>query len=373
VGVHYRTRKGKTTHGLERLFEQSKRKGTPRTTRLPLRGSLTMRSSCCERLDTARLFIILGMTKYWYCHIKAAQGNTMTRQIGPTLAALALTLASVAHAQADTGQPPAGHQTSQARPDKSGYNLFNPTPADLMRPLSADRPDRTESPYTVDAGHFQGEWSIIDFTYSGASSGTSTDTIKALPSNLKLGVLNNVDVQFVFDPYIHKTEKTGNTTVTEQGFGDMQVRTKINLWGNDGGKTAFALMPFIQLPTGTGGVGSNYIEGGLIIPFAVELSDTLTLGTMLELDAVRNETNTGYGMAIVHSVVLGMKVTEKLGTYLEYAGDYGVKTELNYQATIGFGGTYALTDNLQLDIGTALGLTDATDKVKVFAGFTWRY
>ena len=39
-------------------------------------------------------------------------------------------------------------------PDKNQYNLFNPTPDELMRELNADRPDKTDCPFTVDAGHF---------------------------------------------------------------------------------------------------------------------------------------------------------------------------------------------------------------------------
>ena len=39
--------------------------------------------------------------------------------------------------------------------DKSVYHLFHPTPFALMRELNTDRPDKTESPFTVDAGHYQ--------------------------------------------------------------------------------------------------------------------------------------------------------------------------------------------------------------------------
>lgn len=49
----------------------------------------------------------------------------------------------------------AGPQEREAAPDKSGYHLFNPTPTALMREMSTDRPDQTESAYTADAGHFQ--------------------------------------------------------------------------------------------------------------------------------------------------------------------------------------------------------------------------
>src|SRR5947207_2540338 len=56
-------------------------------------------------------------------------------------------------------------------PDKSGYNLFHPTPRDMMRELSADRPDKTDCPFTVDAGHFQVEMDFANSTYGRANSG----------------------------------------------------------------------------------------------------------------------------------------------------------------------------------------------------------
>jgi len=42
-------------------------------------------------------------------------------------------------------------------PDKSQYTLFDPTPRDLWRPYNTDRPSKTDSPYTIDAGVFQVE------------------------------------------------------------------------------------------------------------------------------------------------------------------------------------------------------------------------
>ena len=56
----------------------------------------------------------------------------------------------------------AGEETPAATPppDKSQYNLFNPTPVDLRRAYNTDRPSKTDSPFTVDAGVFQiaDEW-----------------------------------------------------------------------------------------------------------------------------------------------------------------------------------------------------------------------
>ena len=41
------------------------------------------------------------------------------------------------------------------------YSLWNPTPDDKLRDLATDRPDKTESPITVDAGRFQIEADIL--------------------------------------------------------------------------------------------------------------------------------------------------------------------------------------------------------------------
>ena len=44
--------------------------------------------------------------------------------------------------------------TGKPRTDKSQYNLFNPTPDDLLREFSSSRPDQTTGPHSVDAGHY---------------------------------------------------------------------------------------------------------------------------------------------------------------------------------------------------------------------------
>jgi len=48
-------------------------------------------------------------------------------------------------------------------PDKSDYSLFDPTPDNQMRSFSTDRPPKANSPYTVDAGHFQYETDLAVF------------------------------------------------------------------------------------------------------------------------------------------------------------------------------------------------------------------
>lgn len=57
-----------------------------------------------------------------------------------------------------------GGATGAVAEDKSGYTLFNPTPDRQLRDMSTDRPDATESPYTVDAGRIQLEMDLAGYT-----------------------------------------------------------------------------------------------------------------------------------------------------------------------------------------------------------------
>ena len=240
----------------------------------------------------------------------------------------------------------------------AAHNLFDPVPADRLRDLSADRPDATESPVTVDAGHFQIEASLFDWGRE-----RSADTYTAMSTNLKAGLTDSTDIQFVFDSYVW--DESGGTAV--EGFGDVTMRFKWNLWGNDGGETALALFPFVKIPTGTA-LSNGEWEGGLIVPFSMDLADRWGLGLMAELDVV--DGGGSHEFEFVHTAVLGHDFTEKAGVFLEYIG---LAAEDRYEASAAAGLTYRLGENLMLDGGCRIGLNDEAEDIGLFTGFTVRF
>ena len=60
-------------------------------------------------------------------------------------------------------------------PDKSNYTMLNPTPDAELRDFCTDRPPKANLPCTVDAGHFQYESDVFNWTRS-SSGGATTDT-----------------------------------------------------------------------------------------------------------------------------------------------------------------------------------------------------
>lgn len=267
---------------------------------------------------------------------------------------VALTLLSHTPAMA---QEPA--LTTRAGP----WTLLNPTPRELMRPLSTDRPDTTESPYTVDAGHVQIEMSVIEY---GRDDGN--DSYSYAPINLKIGILEHVDLQFLFEPYLREQGDEG----THGGVGASGLRAKFNLFGNDGGPTALALMPFVIFPTGDDDVSASEVEFGLIVPLALELNERLGLGLMAQFDYLTDDEG-GREFVFVHTSVLGYDLTDSIGVFLEYIGEVGSDEFSEYAASVSTGLTHGTGPDVQLDLGITAGLNEAAEDFAVFTGITLRF
>lgn len=272
----------------------------------------------------------------------------------------------------------AGSTAEKSAANKRAYTLFQPTPPDLMRDLSTDRPDQTESAYTVDAGHLQVEVDLVNYTHDRDTEDGADIRSRAWSfalMNLKVGLRNNVDLQFMFDSHtrVRVEDRVSKTTSIASGFGDVTTRVKVNVWGNDYGKTALALMPFVKWPLATTSLRNGKTEGGLIIPFALELGEGWSLGAMTELDFVRNRGNSGYDREWVNSITVGHDLTEKVGCYLEFFTVTGSAPGFKWQGQVDVGFTYALKANVQLDAGCNFGVTKSAPDYQPFIGIAYRY
>ena len=264
-------------------------------------------------------------------------------------------------------------ETNATLPDKSSYNLFHPVPEKLMRELSPDRPDETESAYTVDAGHYQLEMDFINFTHD-KSDGATMRAWNVAPFNLKAGLLNNVDVQFVFDNYLNvRVEDRSGKTTTQSGFGDFTARMKINLWGDDGGRTAFALLPYVKVPTSTDGLGNNAVEGGVIFPLSVSLPHDFELSLETAASLMKNAGNSDYHEEFIVSASVDHPIIGKLSAFLEFYSNFATADRAGWIGTVDTGLEYLVTKNIQLDCDCYFGVTPAAAEYNPFCGITVRF
>lgn len=297
----------------------------------------------------------------------------------------------VAEVEVDEGPVDARGRGSTGA-DKSGYTLFDPTPPHLMRPLSSDRPDVTESPYTVDAGHFQIELSFFEYA---RDAGGAVKELDILPFNLKVGLTNNVDLQLMVTPFVDVDTEFGRPfggtfRSSESGFGPVELRAKINLWGNDGGgapfdlpsnfsertrerfgDSALAVMPYVRFPTGEEELGfADEVEFGVMVPFQTPLNEDWVLGLMAELAFARPPDDNGTDVELVHTASFSRDLGGRLGGYGEYIGV--VSSGNRYIAALGVGLIYSLSRDAQLDAGVNVGITDEAEDARFFTGLTYR-
>ena len=265
--------------------------------------------------------------------------------------------------------------------DKSPYNLFNPTPDSLLRDLTTDRPDTTESPFTVDAGRVQVETNLFGYARSRPDrEGTVTDTYEIGVTNVRIGVTSSAEVGFIWQPYgavrVHQADPA--SVFLHSGIGGLELRGKFNIWGNDNfekaGASALALLPFVVLPTDRhNGVSPDFVESGLIVPYAVKLSDKFGLGLNAGLTYLKEDATAGYHPEYLASASLSYEWNENLGTYYEVAARFHTEDPRGDVVVLGTGFTYKLAKNIQLDGGVNFGVTRAADRINPFVGISTRF
>ncbi len=261
-------------------------------------------------------------------------------------------------------------------PDKSQYNLFNPVPDNLMRSFSTDGPTKSDSAYTVDAGHFQYEADMVNWTYDRwSSSGTTTSNILVLDPTFKVGLTQNTELEVALAPIninYSKDRTTGNTS-SLFGFGDVYARVKFNLFGNDGGDYALAIVPYVKAPTAERNLGNDHWEGGAYVPFNVALPDDWSLSLLTELDILENSNLNGTHANYQNLINFGHPIIEHVTGYVELWNGINTDQGAQPQYTLDFAVTWLVKDNWQLDWGVNVGLDKAAPDLQSYIGISQRF
>jgi Putative MetA-pathway of phenol degradation len=248
-------------------------------------------------------------------------------------------------------------------------------PASALRDFNTDRPTKANVPYTVDAGHFQYETDLFNYAVQVTDT-TRTHTWLVPNPTVKVGLTNNVDLEVNVAPYVNIRSQNlaAGTTSTFSGIGDLLTRLKINLWGNDGGNTAFALIPFVKVPTAPIGIGNGAVESGIIAPLSISLPNDFTLLFNSEVDLLRNSDDDGRHVNFNNLVNLSRPIVKNVTLYGELWSSVNVdpvRTITQYSFDVAL--AWTLKPNVQVDIGLNLGLNRDTPAVQFYTGLSQRF
>ena len=233
------------------------------------------------------------------------------------------------------------------------------------RDLSTDRPDQTESPYTVEPGRYQAEFQLISAARGPGGGGTAWQFAGL---NLKRGLSRSIDLQLVTSGL----ESVPSGSDRESGTGDLVMRLKWNARGNDAEGLAWGLMPFVSFPTGSEGFTAGGFEGGLIVPVGFALSSEVGMGLMAQGDVVRDGDGEGTHLGTFFTATVSRAIAGSLGGFVELAARFRPEDEGETETMLDLGTTYGVGEDIQWDAGVQLGLSEAAEDYRAFVGFTIR-
>lgn len=213
----------------------------------------------------------------------------------------------------------------------------------------------TEWPTTVEPGRFLLEMDAISLTLD-REGGDKYTAFGAASTFLSTGLAHNWDIQVGAELFISQKYESGGFTERDSGVGDIYVRTKYRFYENSETGTAAAIIPYVKIPTNSGGVGNDAIEGGIIVPWTTKLAGGFDFAAMAELDLLRNDNDDGYDTYWYASASLSRSLTKAVGLY----GEVALGKSSGASATegiMGAGVTLAVSESTWWDFAVYKGIS----------------
>lgn len=228
----------------------------------------------------------------------------------------------------------------------------------LLLIASAAQAQFTETAVTVAPGRFLVEMDALSIGVD-RDEGTKATAVAVATTFLTTGLTANLDVQVGAELFLSQKFDAGGLSERDSGFGDLYLRSKWRfLDGGNLGPSA-AIIPFVKLPTSTGGVGTEAVEGGLIMPWDFALGGGAFANVMGAVDLVRNDADDGYDS----NWLVSASATVPFTTALHFYGEAHLAKSTSgadAEGSLGAGVAIYLTEHTWWDFGVYRGLTSAT-------------
>jgi hypothetical protein len=208
---------------------------------------------------------------------------------------------------------------------------------------------------------------------------------------LKAGLLKNLDVEVSLLPWstITHTLTTRLTVIdfspigsvilppihrrdTTSGFGDTTLGLKLNVWGNDGGKTALAISGSVKFPTADQFMGNGLYEGGPRIEFSAQLP--LDFEMRINSRATLFEPANSHLQAGFENLIgLVHPLTRTIEAYCVFDTFVSSESSVDWSARVRTGFNYRPWRDFELFVGSDFGVQPQTGSYGPFVGFSVWY
>jgi hypothetical protein len=164
------------------------------------------------------------------------------------------------------------------------------------------------------------------------------------------GLTNSVDMEVGAQLFLRNTFSTNGSDHTDSGIGDVDLRTKWTFWRDPSTGQAAAIVPYVMLPTNSSAVGNNSVEGGLILPWSMDIAAGAKAAAMVEWDEFRNVANTRYDSRWYGSAYLKWDLGSTLGAYAEATLSDSTAGSSTFAGTVGGGATLSISKSFVWDL-----------------------
>jgi hypothetical protein len=236
------------------------------------------------------------------------------------------------------------------------HSLWSPLPDACLGLIDTDRPHQTDTPHVVAAGHYQFESAPAELQLGGTvgtRGGNRDSHVVFFDDNYKFGLVSNVDVQLLFT---HASYDPAERMFAPPG--PLGLRAKLNVVKERGWVPAITLVPWVFLPVAP----SEVLRAGPYVFWGWELGERFEL----EMNAgVLFGASPKPPAAVVLASALTFKPAETFGVFVDI---YTTGPD----AALGTGMLWAFTRDMQVDLGTYIGVHGNEPVATPFVGFSVR-
>jgi hypothetical protein len=234
------------------------------------------------------------------------------------------------------------------------YDLFSPLPDECLEVIDTDRPHQTDTPHLVPPGHTQIE-SAVAAVQLGVAPGTLTGRshVVLFDDAYKFGLAPRVDLHLIVK---HADYATDDRRLAPPG--PLNVRAKIKLIEEDGLSPAVTLVPWVFIPLSP----TQALRAGPLMFWGWELP------AHMELEMNAGVLLSGKPKPPAAIVLASALTYTVVGNFRVFVDIYAT----GWDVALGTGALWAFTRDMQIDLGTYVGINGDEPAATPFLGFSFR-
>jgi hypothetical protein len=244
----------------------------------------------------------------------------------------------------------------------------------VLSALPALRAQVTETPFTIAPGHFELRVDALTLGFDREDTRPRRYTALGVAHSLfQIGLTSSTDLQVGAQLFARQTYQTGTGRTSDSGFGDMTFRVKHTFWRDPGTAAAAAVIPYVKIPSSSPGVGTDGVEYGFIVPWAMGLPGDFQAGAAFQWDVQRNDARNGYDSVWTGGAYLRNDLTRNVSLYAETTLGVSSASKSSFAGSLGGGATVHVSKGFSWEFGLNRGLgarsTDWVSLVRLRWGF----